>query len=548
MNTFLRSTFLTGCLALLGLLAGCNDSSTPQLQSLKVSPTQATVTLGTTQQLIVTGIYSDGSAQDLTAKATYTSQSPAVATVTTGGLATGVAPGSAIVVASVNNVSGSVTVSVVASAVTVLHASPDAPNVNVLVDGAAAVKGLAFGQGTAPLTLAAGAHTLAVQAQLPGGALATVIPSTGTSVTENLSGNTQYIVIAEGAVATIGPQIFTRPLTAVASGQARVQVFHAAPAAPQVDVYVTAPGAGVAGASPLGSFAFQGTLGPVSVPAGNYEIYVTLAGTKTVVFDSGSVALASGADLLIAAEQNTGPGAAPITLAVTDGAGNNSQLLDVSTPAQVRVIHASPDAPAVSVYANDSFTSPLVPCLAFPGFTGTQAASCPSFTAYVDVAPASSVTSAQVTPYGNPGVVAINAPLKLSAGTRYSVYAVGNLANIAPLVLTDDTRRIATEAKLRVVHASPSAGNVDVYLTATASISGATPALVNVPFKGDSGFLGVASGSYYVTVTPTGTTTAAIGPLPVTLAAKGIYTAVAVDHVGGGAPLGVLTLDDFATP
>ena len=62
------------------------------------------------------------------------------------------------------------------------------------------------------------------------------------------------------------------------------------------------------------------------------------------------------------------------------------------------------------------------------------------------------------------------------------------------------------------------------------------------------GVLGVAAGTYYVTVTPTGTKTAAIGPLAVTLAVKGIYTAVAVDHVGGGAPLGLIALDDLAGP
>ena len=534
--------------AILGTLSACGGGSGPSLKSLTVSPAQSTVTLGTTQQLTVTGLYTDGSSQNLTAKATFTSETPAVATVSATGLATGVAAGDAVIQAQVNNLTGNATVSVAVSAVSVIHASPDAPDVNVLVDGNAAVTGLAFGQGTAPVTLATGTHTFAVQAQLPGGGVATVIPATGNSLSETLAGGTQYIIVAEGTVATIGAQIFARPLTPVASGQARVQVFHAAPAAPKVDVYVTAPGAGVASQTPVGSFAFQGSLGPVSVPAGSYEIYVTVAGTKTVVFDSGTVPLAAGADLLITAEQNTGPGAAPITLAITDGLGKNSRLLDVSTPASVRVIHASPDAPAVSVYANDSFAAALVPCLAFPGYAGAQASSCPTFTPYVPVSPPGSVTSAQVTPYGNPGAVVINAPLKLSAGIQYSVYAVGNLASIAPLVLTDDTRRLATAAKLRLIHASPSAGAVDIYLTATASIAGAVPVLTNVAFKADTGFLPVKAGTYYVTVTPAGTTTAAIGPLAIQLADQGIYTAVAVDHLGGGTPLGLITLDDFVGP
>ena len=549
MKTLIRSVLALGLLFLFGALAACNgDGSNARLRSIAVSPAQSTVTLGTSQQLSVRGTYSDGSTKDVTAQAVFSSQSPAVATVAAGGVATGVTAGTATVTATVASLTGTATVTVAVSSVAVLHAAPDAPDVNVLVDGKAAVSGLAFGQGTAPLTLGTGAHTLAVQAKLPGGAVATVIPSSGESLSATFSASTQYIVIAEGAVASIGPQIFSRPLTPVASGQARVQVFHAAPAAPKVDVYVTAAGAGVAGQAPLGSFSFKETLGPVEVPAGSYEIYVTVAGTKTVVFDSGSVPLPAGADLLIAAEQNTAPGGSPITLAVTDGEGKNSQLLDVATPAPVRIIHASPDAPAVSVYVNNSFAAPLVPCLAFPGYTGAQAAACPTYTAYTPVLPAGSVTSAQVTPYGNPGVVAIDAPLALKAGTQYSIYAVGDLAQLAPLVVTDDNRRLATAAKLRVIHASPGAGPVDVYLTSGTSLSGATPVLTNVPFKADSGFLGVAAGTYYVTVTPTGTKTAAIGPLAVTLAVKGIYTAVAVDHVGGGAPLGLIALDDLATP
>jgi hypothetical protein len=290
--------------------------------------------------------------------------------------------------------------------------------------------------------------------------------------------------------------------------------------------------------APIGSFAFKGSIGPASVPAGSYEIRVTVAGQPTqVVFDSGSVSLPAGADLLVAAEQNTGPGSAPITLAVTDSAGMNSQIVDVSTPATVRVIHDTADAPAVSVYANGDFMTPAVSSLAFPNFTG-----------YLPILPASSLTSVQVTPAGNPGTVVIDAPVALTAGTQYSVYAVGTLATIAPLVTTDDRRRLATQAKVRIIHGSPTAGNVDIYLTAPgAGIATAMPIRTSVPFKADTGFLGVAAGSYDVTVTPAGTKTAAIGPATITITNNGIYTAVARDNAGGGAPLGLILLDDFAS-
>ena len=522
--------------ALLGFtvaLAGCHDSSSPHLVSINAVAASPTVAIGATDQLTVTGTNSDGAKAPQTTNVTFNSSAPSIATVSATGLVTGVAPGTATITATVSGVPSSpVTVTVVASAVQVLHASPDAPKVDVLVDGTKAISNLDFGQGSGVALLPPGAHTVTVQAQTPGSPTTVIGPAN-----LMLDPTTQYIVIAEGAVANLGPVIFTRPVTPVASGQARVQVFHAAPNAPAVDVYVTAPGASLAGAMPLGSFSFKGTIGPASVPAGAYEIRVTVAGQPSqVVFDSGSVSLPAGADLLVAAEQNTGPGSAPITLAVTDSAGNNSQILDVATPATVRVIHDTADAPAVSVYANSDFMTPVVGSLAFPNFTS-----------YLPIFPASSVTSVQVTPAGNPGTVVINAPLTLAAGTQYSVYAVGTLATIGPLVTTDDRRRLATQAKVRIIHGSPSAGNVDIYLTAPgAGIATAAPILTSVPFKADTGFLSVAAGSYDVTVTPAGTKTAAIGPATITIANKGIYTAVARDHAGGGAPLGLILLDDFA--
>jgi hypothetical protein len=152
-----------------------------------------------------------------------------------------------------------------------------------------------------------------------------------------------------------------------------------------------------------------------------------------------------------------------------------------------------------------------------------------------------------VTVAGNPGAIAIGpVDLDLPAGVRHSILAVGQLANIEPLILTDDPRRVATNAKVRIVHASPTAADVDIYVTAVgADIASVSPTLTNVAFKANTGFLAVQAGDYDVTVTPAGTKTPAIGPATISIVDGGVYTAVARDPLPGEADFGLILLDDF---
>jgi hypothetical protein len=389
--------------------------------------------------------------------------------------------------------------------------------------------------GSAFLALDEGTYDIEVEAITPGGN-ATVIDLPDTA----LEGNTDYSVIAVGQVAdaSLAPLIIANPESPVTAGSIRAQVVHAAPDAPAVDVYVTAPGAALAGETPLGSFSFGEEIGPVEVAAGDYRIRVTLAGdADAVVFDSGVLSLADGSDLLLAAVENTGNGNAPISLVSLDGEGS-ADILDAGTPADVRVVHASPDAPAVDVIVDDNFASPVISALAFPGVA-------PSANSYLSV-PADDY-NLKVAAAGTNAVV-LDLDATLAAGSAYTVLATDLLANISQLILTDNNRSVATEAKVRLVHASPAAGPVDIYVTdaADTDITDNTPAFAAVPFQADTGYVSLAGGDYRVVVTPAGDPSQLAVDVTVTVQNGGVYTAVARDAAGGGRPVGLILLDDFA--
>ena len=87
--------------------------------------------------------------------------------------------------------------------------------------------------------------------------------------------------------------------------------------------------------------------------------------------------------------------------------------------------------------------------------------------------------------------------------------------------------------------------NVDIYVTAVgAGIADVDPTLADVAFKANTGFIPLPAGDYDVTVTPTGTKNAAIGPATITISNSGIYTVIARDPLPGAMELGVISSDD----
>jgi hypothetical protein len=197
--------------------------------------------------------------------------------------------------------------------------------------------------------------------------------------------------------------------------------------------------------------------------------------------------------------------------------------------ARVRVVHASPDAPDVDVLVDDAEVLGDVPYL-----TASDYLDVPSGDRNLKVNAAGTATTV------------IDADVNLVDGTDYTVIASGLVADIEPIVLEDDnTAPAAGNARVRAIHGAPSAPAVDIYVTAPgADLATETPALANVGFGDVADYFEAPAGDYQVRVTPAGTKTVAIDSGSLTLASGQVRTAIAVDAAGGGAPFGLLLLED----
>ena len=196
--------------------------------------------------------------------------------------------------------------------------------------------------------------------------------------------------------------------------------------------------------------------------------------------------------------------------------------------ARVRVVHASPDAPAVDVWVNGAVAFSNAP------FTG--------ITDYASLEPG--IYNVQVSPTGATEPIVINADLDLASNTDYTVVAVGTLAEIEPLVLIDNNSAPAAgKAHVRFVHASPDAPAVDI-----AVANGGPVLFANVPFKGIGDYLPVDAGAYDLEVRLAGTSTVALSVPGVGLADGAVYTIFAMGLAGGEPALTAVPSADASSP
>lgn len=380
----------------------------------------------------------------------------------------------------------------------VLHGSPDAPNVDVLINGTAVLTNVAYKAASGYLNVPTGGFDVAVNA-------------TGTDTTAltlpnvKLVADTPYTVIAANALANIEAIVLDDTAIDPHTGNLMVRVVHGSASAPAVDVYVTKPETALSEATPtLANVSFKDASGFLEIAGGQYRIRVTATGSTDAIFDSGTVDLPAGVKLTIVALPSENA-VSPIDLiALTgDAAAPTIELGD--NRAGLRAAHLSPDAPNVDVYVDGTAVLTNVPFKAVSNYLLVN-----SGTRQLEIRPTGTMTPV------------IDVALDIVAMSSNTAAAVGFVAGIEPLAIVDDLAAPAAgNAHVRVIHASPNAPNVDVYVDGI-------KVLTDVAFKGVSDYLPLAAGSHTIQVNATGTSTTVIDAA-VVLEDGSIYTVIAAN-------------------
>jgi hypothetical protein len=185
----------------------------------------------------------------------------------------------------------------------------------------------------------------------------------------------------------------------------------------------------------------------------------------------------------------------------------------------IRVFHASPDAPAVDVYANNNIIA--------------RGLSYRNFTEYFQVVPGNyNITVYPAGQLTNP-VLVTNA--NIPSGTIHTAAAIGRLSDISLFLVPEPIIPIPpNKLFIRFVHLSPNAPNVDI------ALPNGNILFRNIGYKQITNYLSVDPNTYTIEVRPTGTNTTVLYVPNITLYPNRFYTFYAIGLANDSPPLQVL--------
>jgi hypothetical protein len=180
--------------------------------------------------------------------------------------------------------------------------------VDALVDGKTVASNIAYGTATGYLPVSAGTRKVEIE---DSGTLNAIV-----NWSASIASDTDSTLMLANYSTAVSPVQFTDNNSTPPSGQGKIRVINASPALGTADVYVVAPGTDLTTVSAtVSNLAFESASGYQSLPAGSYEIFLTLPSQKFGFIDSGTIDLAAGQIRTVVGLNSTGGGFTSTVLA-----------------------------------------------------------------------------------------------------------------------------------------------------------------------------------------------------------------------------------------
>jgi hypothetical protein len=430
----------------------------------------------------------------------------------------------------------------------VVHASPDAPGVDIYAEGMdePLLTALEYTDTSGYLEVPAGAYNIQLRAA-PSTSADPVAYSTGEI---DLAEGDITTAIAAGLLASTESAdrfrvlALTEDFAAAGTGNAVARIVHASADAPTVGIDLHDDDASSPEISGIDRFTDSGESGVVLTAGEPLQIGISAGGQRVTAFTT--PALPEGASLFVIATGLTGKLARESDGFGLLAVGPDGTVGFIRQNPVVYALHASPDAPAVDAFAGDA---ELIDDLSFGELSGALQVPPGDYT--LDFFGA---TAGSEKPGGPPAVSASTGSLE--PGQRYLTIATGFLGgganafmldSYAEGFVLDDTEG----ARVRVVHSSPDAPAVDIGILNVENV--VNPVLAaNVVFPSASGAEGLAAGvgTIPLGVTPAGANETVVASFHVTTApgVRAFGVAAGALDPSSGASFRLLVVDTAVSP
>lgn len=330
------------------------------------------------------------------------------------------------------------------SRVRVIHLSPDAPGVDVWANGTArVVSDLAFGDSTGYLDVDAGVYDFDVSAA--GSSAEDAVLSIGGA---SLMADGSYTAVAYDNLGSIQAILLSDSTSDIPSGHIRVRAIHTAAGVGEVDIW-NIPSDGSAPAPLYENVGFGVAGDEVDLPEGAYTIGfdVDNDASPDLVFELPSLAAGTHANIFAVADSM----GVHLVAQLPDGTTARVDPVVETPKTNIRVLHLSPDAGSVDVWANGAVQA--VEGLGFPDGTGYLELDAGTYSFDITAA------------MDSPDNAVLTVPdLELSADTYYTAVAYNNAASIQAMALVDDYEGLAAgDIRVRAIHTAVGVGDVDIW-------------------------------------------------------------------------------------